>query len=128
MLFKSKEKIEVIIGPETQIRGDLSSKGTVRIDGELEGNLDADWVIVGETGRIKGNIKSRGAIIDGKVEGNVRASEIVEIKSKGHLVGDLFSPKLVVSEGGLLEGHSYMKGAHGEEKTRVIQFLETQND
>lgn len=128
MFFKGKEKIEVIIGPETIVRGDLSSKGTARIDGQLQGNVEADWVIVGETGHIKGNVTSRGAIIDGKVEGNVMASEVVEIKSKGQLFGDLFSPKLVISEGGVFEGHSYMRSTEGEKKSRVIQFLDNQNE
>lgn len=128
MFLRNKEKIEVIIGPETCVKGDLSSKGAVRIDGKLEGNLDADLVIVGETGLIKGNIDARGAIIDGRVEGNIRASELVEIKSNGCLKGDLFCQKLVIQEGGLFEGRSHMGKKEGEEKSRVIQFVDSQTE
>lgn len=48
-MFSAKQpKLEVIIGTESAIRGDLTSKGTVRIDGSIEGNVTADCVVVGE--------------------------------------------------------------------------------
>jgi len=50
-MFSSKQpKLEVIIGQESAIKGDIASKGTVRIDGGLEGNITADCVIIGEKG------------------------------------------------------------------------------
>lgn len=120
MLFKGRKQLEVIIGPETTIKGDLVTKGTARVDGQIEGNVDADWIIVGETGLIKGDINSRGAIIDGKVEGNINATEIVEIKSKGQVKGNLYTVKLTISEGAFFEGHSHMVKKEEHQKTTIL--------
>ncbi len=128
MFIKNKQQIEVIIGPKTQLKGDLVTKGLARIDGQVEGNVDADWVILGETGSIKGNINSRGAIIDGKVEGNIRTSEIVEIKSRGQVRGDISTPRLTVSEGAFFEGHSHMLKKEGDEKRTVLPLSQKDKD
>ena len=74
--------IEVIIGAESSINGDVASKGVVRTDGAITGNIEADWLIVGGTGMVKGDVATRGIVIAGTVEGNIRSSEMVEIKSE----------------------------------------------
>lgn len=111
MFSKNTEKLESFVGVNSHFKGDISSKGTLRIDGTTEGNIEADWLVVAEKATIRGNISVRGVIIGGKVEGNVTASEIVEIKPKGHLFGDIVTAKLAISEGGILEGRSTMNKA-----------------
>lgn len=111
MFKKSVQKLETIIGNESTITGELNIKGTLRIDGIIEGDVFADWVIVGETGRIHGNVKSRGMVVGGRVEGNIDASEIVELKGKGEVNGEICTVKLAMSEGALFDGHSTMKKA-----------------
>ncbi|NIT03463.1 polymer-forming cytoskeletal protein, partial [Candidatus Saccharibacteria bacterium] len=48
MMFAKGEKLESFIGQNTQFRGEMSTKGTLRIDGNVEGNINADWLIVGD--------------------------------------------------------------------------------
>jgi cytoskeletal protein CcmA (bactofilin family) len=108
MFGKNSKKLESIIGVDSEFRGELSVKGTVRIDGFMEGETRADWVIVGESGRIKGNITSRGTIVGGKVEGNIHANEIVELKPDSYVTGEIRSGKLAVSEGAVFVGYSLM--------------------
>jgi|YelNatPaOPRAMG01_1025707.scaffolds.fasta_scaffold101674_2 cytoskeletal protein CcmA (bactofilin family) len=120
MFLKNKPQMEVLIGPETLIKGDLLTKGTARIDGQVEGNVNADWIIVGETGSIKGEIKSRGLIVDGKIEGNISTTEIVEIKSHGEVHGNIQTPKLAISEGAFFHGHSHMVKKEGESKKTIL--------
>src|SRR5512145_2089997 len=108
---KSVQKLETIIGNESTVTGELNIKGTWRVDGIIEGDIFADWVIVGETGRIHGNVKSRGMVVGGRVEGNIDGSEIVELKGKGQVVGEICTAKLAMSEGALFDGHSSMKKA-----------------
>jgi len=121
MFKKSVQKLETIIGNESTVTGELNIKGTLRVDGIIEGDVFADWVIVGETGRIHGNVKSRGMVVGGRVEGNIDASEIVELKGKGEVNGEICTVKLAMSEGALFDGHSTMKKAASLEGNSEIK-------
>ena len=106
---KKEPSLEVIIGSESSIKGDLATKGVVRLDGTINGSVNADWLIVGETGIVKGDVVSRGVIIDGIINGSITSDEIVEIKSKGAVEGDISTTKLIISEGAFFDGRSCMK-------------------
>jgi cytoskeletal protein CcmA (bactofilin family) len=108
MFSKNTEKLESFVGVNSHFKGDIKSKGTLRIDGSVEGNVEADWLILGEKATVKGDVSGRGIIVGGKIEGVLSAREILEIKAKGQVVGDITTPKLMVSEGGILEGRSSM--------------------
>lgn len=108
---KSPQKLETIVGNESTVTGELNIKGTLRVDGIVEGDIFADWVIVGESGRIHGNVKARGVVVGGRVEGNLEASEIVELKGKGEVTGEICTVKLAMSEGAVFDGRSTMKKA-----------------
>ncbi len=109
-MFSSKQpKLEVIIGQESAIKGDIASKGTVRIDGGLEGNITADCVIIGEKGLITGDATARQMIIGGRLNGTIRASEAVEIQRTGDVHGDIFAVRLAIADGGRFEGRSSMQ-------------------
>jgi len=118
MFTKNTEKLESFIGANSAFKGNIETKGTLRVDGSMEGNVNADWVVLGEKASIKGDITARGIIVGGKIEGNLRAKEIVEIKSKGQVFGDISSVKLTIIEGGIFEGRSSMT----KEETKVIEF------
>lgn len=106
MFFKKQQKMETIIGSETLIIGELTSNNSLRIDGTVEGNIKADWISVGDTGKIKGNISCRGIVIGGNVNGTINASEIITITHKGSVVGEIFTVKISIEEGGKFEGKS----------------------
>jgi cytoskeletal protein CcmA (bactofilin family) len=118
MFHKNTEKLESFIGANSHFKGDIETKGTLRIDGSMEGNVDADWVICGEKASLKGEVRARGVIVGGKIEGNLRAKEIVEIKAKGQVSGDICSGKLNIAEGGMFDGRSTMT----KEESRIIEF------
>ncbi len=109
MFTKKQQGVETIIGPDTLFKGELTSKGTVRIDGTFEGIINADWIIIGESGKVKGDINSRGIVIGGRVEGTVNSKEAIEIKHKAQVVGELYTAKLSISEGAIFDGKSCMK-------------------
>ncbi len=118
MFHKNTEKLESFIGGNSVFKGDVDSKGTLRVDGVIEGNVKADWVIIGEKAHIVGNIEARGIVTGGKIDGNVKTKEIVEIKNKGHINGEITSKKLVIAEGGIFEGRSTMP----REESKVIEL------
>lgn len=118
MFTKNTEKLEALIGANSNFRGDIDTKGTLRIDGALVGNANADWIILGEKSSIKGDLTSRGIVVGGSIEGNLRAKEIVEIKSKGRVFGDIHTGKLTIVEGGLFDGRSNMT----KEESKIVEF------
>jgi cytoskeletal protein CcmA (bactofilin family) len=123
MMFRKKApSLEVIIGSESSIKGDIVTKGVIRIDGDVSGDIDADWLIVGKKGIVKGNVVSRGVLIDGRLEGNIKSNEVVEIKSEGIIEGDISTTRLIMSEGAVFDGHSYMKKATNLDNKDVLYF------
>lgn len=108
MFGKESKKLETIIGSGTRVAGKLCVDGTVRIDGLLEGDIEAGWVVVGETGKIRGNTRTRGMVVGGELEGNIDAAEIVELKEKARVTGEIRAPRLSVSEGAVFDGRSRM--------------------
>jgi cytoskeletal protein CcmA (bactofilin family) len=109
MFGKIPRKMETIVGDDTLITGKVSVKGTIRVDGILEGDVEADWVVVGEKGKIRGNIRTRGIVVGGSVEGNIEATETVELKEKSAMAGEIHAPKLAISEGAVFDGRARMK-------------------
>ncbi|MEK7197236.1 MAG: polymer-forming cytoskeletal protein, partial [Nitrospirota bacterium] len=93
MFSRNTEKLESFVGVNSYFKGDIKTKGTLRIDGTLEGNIEVDWLILGETAQLTGDASARGIIVGGKVEGNIKATEIIEIKAKGEVSGELATSK-----------------------------------
>jgi len=109
MFTKDDKQLETIIGNNTQLDGNITTKGTIKVDGRVNGNIETDWIILGEKSYLKGNIVAAGIVIAGYVEGNITAKEVVEIKRTGQVKGDLSTSKLVVIEGGFVDGKISMK-------------------
>lgn len=115
---KNTEKLESLIGSSSGFKGEFDTKGTLRIDGSVEGNISADWIIIGETASIKGDLNARGIVVGGKIEGNLKAKEIVEIKNKGQVYGEISTSKLTVAEGAIFDGKSSMH----KEESKVVEL------
>ncbi|MBN1548182.1 MAG: polymer-forming cytoskeletal protein [Syntrophaceae bacterium] len=118
MFHKNKEKLESFIGTGSIFKGDIETTGTLRIDGQMEGHVQADWLILGEKASVKGDLSARGIIIGGRIEGNLHAKEIVEIKAKGQVVGDIRAPKMTISEGAIFDGKSSM----AKHEDNILEF------
>ena len=118
MFGKGSQKLETIVGNDTRIAGKVSVKGTIRIDGTVEGDVQADWVVVGETGKILGNTRVRGMVVGGSVEGNIESTETVELREKATMAGEIHAPKLAISEGAVFDGRARMKS---DEESAGIQ-------
>ena len=130
MFGKGSQKLETIVGNETRITGKVDVKGTIRVDGIVEGDVQADWVVVGETGKILGNTRTRGMVVGGSVEGNIEATETVELRQKATMVGEIHAPKLAISEGAVFDGHARMKSdaeSAGIQEGNVRSLLPTKS-
>lgn len=113
-MFKTKEKsvveLDTIIGESTTFNGTIESKGNLRIDGTITGDLLIEGdITIGHNGKIKGNIVCDNLIIAGLIEGNVNCREQLRIASNGRLIGDIDVKSFVVDEDAIFRGKSNMK-------------------
>ena len=93
-----------IVSAECYFQGTLSVQGSLRVDGHLEGSVDnARQVIVGEGGKITGDVTGNTVVCGGDIEGNVCA-EMLEVLGKASIKGDIRAQKMIVEEGGRIEG------------------------
>lgn len=106
----SSEEITAFLGKETVFEGKMTFQGVFRLDGKFDGEIfQSGTLIVGETGRVKARIGLHAIVIHGLVEGEIEAAGRVEIHSTGRFYGNLFTPVLVVHEGGFFEGQCKME-------------------
>ncbi len=105
------DKVDTLIGKNTKFEGNLSTEGTIRIDGEVIGDVILSGnLILGEQGRIKGNVKSDNIHLSGIIEGNVMSANQIHISASGKLYGDMSVKNIIIDEGGLFQGNSNMIG------------------
>lgn len=98
-----------IIGPGMRIVGDCSSDGTIRVEGKVEGSVNAGKsVVVGKDGVVKGDISTQDAIIAGTVDGSVTAESRVELQASCRVQGDIRSRRVKLDEGGQVDGQLHM--------------------
>lgn len=106
------------IGKSITISGDLTGEEDLVIEGKVEGKvtLPNSQLTIGQTGTIKAEVQAKSVVVIGRVAGNVRGTERVEIQATGIVDGDVIAPKLIVAEGAVLNGSIQMgtKGAPAE--------------
>ncbi|WP_298839125.1 bactofilin family protein [Clostridium sp.] len=106
---KNENRIETLIGQQCSIIGSLNGNGLIKIDGSIDGNLTCeDNVILGESGNINGDITCNNANINGIMNGNVSCKNTLTIETCGKVQGDISVKKLMISEGGILDGKCTM--------------------
>ena len=95
------------LGPGLTLKGELSGQEDVVLDCRVEGpvNFGGNRVTIGRNSVITGDIVAREAVLHGKLSGDMRAHDRVEVKSGGSLVGDLVTGRISIEEGAYFKGH-----------------------
>lgn len=102
-------KVATIIGRGTTVTGEIRSKGTIRVEGEVEGTIDCeDSIVIHEGARVQANLNAGQVIVSGDVTGNINALDRIEITAKAKVIGDLTAPRVVIAEGVVFEGRCTM--------------------
>lgn len=122
----------IVVG--TVIKGDILSKSDTRIDGNLEGDLKCSArLLLGQKGKVYGNIQSNEATIEGNVQGNISISGILTLKSTAQIKGDIYTKKLIVESGAVINGQCSMdadgqyKAENGKQKEKPSGKKEKSN-
>ena len=120
---KNDAEIKAYMGEDTVFNGLLNYSGTVRIDGKFEGQvITEDTLIIGETGHLMAEISAGTIICMGYVEGNLMASQKIEIHSTSKVVGNIKSPALNIELGGVFDGTCDMTG----KETKIIPLVKAE--
>lgn len=125
---KSTSKgIETFLGLEASLEGRLSFEGTVRIDGHFTGGIEGNEgvMVIGEKAVIDADIVVHTAVVYGKVSGNIRATNRIELHQPARVFGDLSSPVVIIDAGVVFHGNCSME-LKDDTNSKTINVVESQ--
>ena len=122
-MFNSKNKTEMqqeksngangttLIGAGTTLKGDISSNSDLRIDGTIIGNINSSAkVVIGANGVVEGDIFGNQADIIGKVTGNIKSKDLLQLRGDCTVTGNLYAGKLQIEPSATFNGQCHMGG------------------
>lgn len=100
------------IGQNVTIEGRIVSSQDIRIDGHVQGAIEVGQheLVLGPGSELKADVNARTVLVGGKLEGDVTATERIQIQSTGILLGDVVVPRLIIQDGGVLRGKADVAG------------------
>lgn len=111
-----------IIAAGTEISGNINCDGDIRIDGTLKGNVhSASKVILGPDGKITGDIEAKQADVMGKVSGKIVVSDLLNLKGKAEVDGDIYTGQLQVEPSASFNGSCHMGAAAKISKSNSLR-------
>ena len=101
--------IDTLIGVTTEMKGDIAFSGGLRIDGKIKGNItaradDNSTLVLSENALVTGDVSVPHMIVNGKIKGNVRSAERLELQPKAEINGDVTYKVLEIAAGAQLNG------------------------
>jgi len=117
-------RLSGFVGHGTTLTGETNFQMMLRVDGHLTGTVTSDGgtLIIGSTGQVDANVGVAVANVNGTVNGDIIASERVQIGRTGRVVGNIITPKLVVEDGAIFEGScSMMRAIESRDKQAAAQ-------
>ncbi|MCB4810178.1 polymer-forming cytoskeletal protein [Methylovorus menthalis] len=126
---KPQSRIDTLIGVESSIDGNITFNGGLRVDGKIKGNVtEADasacTLVLSEHGSVEGAITVSHAVLNGKINGPVRASHYLELQSKSRIIGDVHYQTLEMHTGAVIEGKLVYLGEANEPNLQDNKTLE----
>ena len=106
MAFKDDISINTIIGKGSTISGNVKVNGFVRVDGDIDGDLETDGnILIGEDARIRGNVVANSVTVGGAIIGDIQALDGVRLLSTSLVRGDILSHKVQIEDSAFFHGH-----------------------
>ncbi|MGL4767529.1 MAG: bactofilin family protein [Formosimonas sp.] len=100
----SNSDITSLVGENCIIEGNITATAYLKVDGQVLGNLQIDGgIILGESGRIQGNLKSGEVIVYGQIDGDVSASHL-QLKNTASITGNIQAQVLQIDPGAVYQG------------------------
>jgi cytoskeletal protein CcmA (bactofilin family) len=126
-LSSGDRKVDTYIGKGARVQGTVSVSGTVRVDGFVDGVVEAEKdVIVGEGGLVTASITAANVTVAGELRGNVKASGRLEIARTGKVLGDVAMASFVVEEGAVFLGKCEMLKTDAHRPSAQLEPVENE--
>lgn len=105
-----RQEITGMFEPGIEVEGKIKlSSGALRLNSHFKGEIEGDGVVVvAEQGEVDASMQVKAISVSGKVKGSIHASDRIEINQHGVVLGDIFTPVLVVEPGGYFDGTCHM--------------------
>ncbi|HHU50513.1 MAG TPA: polymer-forming cytoskeletal protein [Firmicutes bacterium] len=117
------KRIDTLIGKDSTFTGNIESAGTIRIDGNFEGEISTKGdLVIGENGQVKGKVKAQNIVVAGKMEGELEASGKLELVPSANVQGEVKMMLLVVEEGAVFQGNCQQYTKDQTERGKFLQF------
>ena len=89
-----------------KVNGQISSREDLYVDGDVEGTIELhdNRLTIGPNGKVHAGVKAREVVVLGSIQGNVEASDRLEIRKEGRLVGDIHTARIVIEDGAYFKG------------------------
>lgn len=102
--------IDTLVGAKTELKGDITFTGGLRIDGKVRGNITAkgdgnSTLVLSENAVVTGNVNVPHIITNGSIKGNVRAVERIELQPKSEIAGDVYYKVIEMALGAVVNGN-----------------------
>ena len=127
-LQKNSAKSTTIIAHGTIFKGDISSNDSLRVDGEIVGDVEcSERVIVGPEGKINGHIRAKEVLVGGLVKGNIQTWELLVIKAKARVEGDIETKMLTIESEAVFAGNCCMDSEKVKDENKESTFKRVKN-
>jgi cytoskeletal protein CcmA (bactofilin family) len=101
----ASKMVPSIIGEDLTVIGNVSSKGEIQVDGEIQGDIDCSSLLLGDKAHVQGSVRAEDVVVRGKVIGSVRGLRVT-LQAQSHVEGDIFHQSLAIEQGAYFEGKS----------------------
>ena len=111
-----ERRVTAWIGQGVVVEGKITSGQDLRIDGKVDGSIEVGnhGLIIGASAAVKADLVARSVIISGSVNGDVTASERVDLQASGSVEGDITTPRLIMADGATVKGKVDAAGRRAE--------------
>lgn len=117
-MAKEEPNAVSMISSSTEITGNIITNGDIRIDGSLIGNISSALrIVLGEEGKIEGNIVCNNCEIAGMIHGDVTVNETLAIKGTANIHGNISANKLIIEQGAIFCGNCTMTDVNNDKST-----------
>ena len=101
----ASKMVPSIIGEDLTIKGNVTSKGEIQVDGEIEGDIRCGSLLLGDKSQINGSVLAEDVVVRGRVLGSIRGLRVT-LQAQSHVEGDIYHQSLAIEQGAYFEGKS----------------------
>jgi cytoskeletal protein CcmA (bactofilin family) len=101
----ASKMVPSIIGEDLTITGNVTSKGEIQVDGEIQGDINCGSLLLGDKSQVAGGVVAEDVVVRGRVVGSIRGLRVT-LQAQSHVEGDIFHQSLAIEQGAYFEGKS----------------------